>query len=108
MQQRHAAEWVVRFGDGTTESRNRLDAALVALWPLCAQLLALEIGETDSALRNAAWKRAVSETFSEATLPLPAWPMPAAAVPSTSQQEVRRALLAEMQSLARQHPGATW
>ncbi|MEQ1593653.1 MAG: 1,2-phenylacetyl-CoA epoxidase subunit PaaC [Casimicrobium sp.] len=108
VQQRHAAEWVVRFGDGTTESRNRLDVAVGALWPLCAQLLALEIGETDSALRTVAWKRAVSATFSEATLPLPAWPVAAAAVPSTKEQETRRALLAEMQSLARQHPGATW
>jgi ring-1,2-phenylacetyl-CoA epoxidase subunit PaaC len=108
VQLRHAAEWVVRFGDGTAESRSRLEAAVAALWPLCAQMLATEIGETDSTVRIAGWKRAVGETFAQATVALPAWPLPAATTPSPGQQEMRRALLAEMQSLARQHPGATW
>ncbi len=107
-QQRHASEWVVRFGDGTTESRSKLDAALAALWPLCTQMLAVNIAGTDTAHRIAAWKQAVSETFNTATISVPPWPSASCDVPTKAQQEVRRALLAEMQFLARQHPGATW
>ena len=34
--QQHAADWVVRLGDGTDESRRRCEAALARLWLLHA------------------------------------------------------------------------
>ncbi len=36
--QEHAADWVVRLGDGTAESKSRLQAALDRLWPYCAEI----------------------------------------------------------------------
>ena len=105
MQLRHASDWVVRFGDGTVESRARIEAAVAALWPYCAELLAVEIDGTDIVARRALWLRVVVSAFDQATL----------AVPSLSSQGLaenshahRSTLLAEMQSLARQHPNAVW
>ena len=40
VQWRQARDWVVRFGDGTDESRRRLLAAIDAQWPLCPEMLA--------------------------------------------------------------------
>src|SRR5574344_2755806 len=36
--QQHAADWVVRLGDGTEESRRRMEDALSQLWPYSAEL----------------------------------------------------------------------
>jgi ring-1,2-phenylacetyl-CoA epoxidase subunit PaaC len=102
---RHASDWVIRFGDGTSESRRRIEEAIAALWPFAAELLAADIEGVDTALRNAAWLGAMQETFAHATLPMP--PLPASGATPNSREH-RRVLLAEMQSLARQHPGANW
>lgn len=102
---RHAGEWVIRFGDGTDESRRRIETAINALWPYAAELLATDIEGVDSQQRNAAWLDALRACFTKAALEIPALP-PAGSTPDSTEH--RRALLAEMQSLARQHPGATW
>lgn len=102
---RHAHEWVIRFGDGTPESRTRIESAIRALWPFSAELLETDIEGIDTQIRNAAWLGTLRDTFAEATLVLPALRAPGS-TPDATQH--RRALLAEMQSLARQHPGATW
>jgi ring-1,2-phenylacetyl-CoA epoxidase subunit PaaC len=36
--QQHAADWVARLGDGTEESRRRIEAALAQLWPYASEL----------------------------------------------------------------------
>lgn len=103
---RHARDWTIRFGDGTAESRRRIEAAIVALNPLTHELFATEIDGTDCVERNNAWQNAMNQTMIEATLaawhPLP--PPPA----RDGERLARVALLAHMQSLARQHPSATW
>ncbi len=105
MQLRHAHDWVVRFGDGTVESRVRIEAAVAALWPYCAELRDIEIVGTERAARRDTWQHVVASAFAEATLTVP---------PMTDQHNVhelhehRVSLLAEMQSLARQHPNAVW
>jgi ring-1,2-phenylacetyl-CoA epoxidase subunit PaaC len=102
---RHAADWVIRFGDGTAESRARIEDAVTALWPFTAELLAIDVDGVDTERRNRAWLDEMRETFVRATLVLPTLPSPGA---NPDSHEHRRTLLAEMQSLARQHPGATW
>lgn len=102
---RHASEWVVRFGDGTAESRQRIEGAIEALWPFADELLATSVDGVDTARRNSAWLGAMQETFGMATLPVPSLPVPGT---TPNSHEHRRTLLAEMQSLARQHPGANW
>jgi ring-1,2-phenylacetyl-CoA epoxidase subunit PaaC len=36
--QQHAADWVVRLGDGTAESHDRMAAALDRIWPYTAEM----------------------------------------------------------------------
>jgi ring-1,2-phenylacetyl-CoA epoxidase subunit PaaC len=109
VQLRHASDWVVRFGDGTTESRQRIESAFAALWPYCDEVTNVDIDGTDRASRNAQWLSAVRHTFQAATLrPPDADFSPASAALMATSYAHREALLAEMQSLARQHPGASW
>ena len=105
MQRRHAHDWVVRFGDGTTESRQRIEAAIAALWPHCSELLDVEIDGTARDARRVAWINAVTSALEEATLSVPS---ASAVVIADSTHADRVALLGEMQSLARQHPNAVW
>lgn len=105
MQLRHAHDWVVRLGDGTPESRQRIEAAVVALWPYCGELLDAEIDGTARDERRAGWINVVNSAFHEATLTVP--PMDTLSRPDPAHTD-RIELLAEMQSLARQHPNAVW
>jgi len=94
---RHAASWVVRLGDGTDESHQRMLNALGALWPYRGEIA------TD------AWHARIEPVLTEATVPLPArdaWTQRSSA--DGWHTEHLGYLLAEMQSLARAHPGAQW
>ena len=112
----HLAEWVIRLGDGTAESRARTQSALFYLHPYVAELFASDaadaaaavagIGPEPAALR-APWDAAVLPVLAEATLDPPA-PTPFRSTGRLGRHsEYMGALLAEMQSLARAHPGAT-
>ncbi|MEW1955873.1 1,2-phenylacetyl-CoA epoxidase subunit PaaC [Terrabacter sp. NPDC080008] len=114
----HASLWLVRLGDGTDESHRRMQAALERVQPYLAELfdddeasaLAAEAGAgvLPSTLRDEVVHR-VSGVVEQATLSLP----------ETSTWRSRGGrdgvhsrpmgyLLAEMQHIARSHPGATW
>ena len=109
VQLRHASDWVIRFGDGTAESRMRIEAAFAGLWPYCDELVQVRIDGTDQSTYNTQWRSTVEHTFALATLDPPSQTMPrATAALHASAQAHRLKLLTEMQSLARQHPGATW
>ena len=114
---RHASEWMVRLGDGTENSHQRMQQALDRLWPYTAEfwspdpveqaVAAAGIGVTTASLR-ASWDAAVDDVLARATLSRP----PSSEFLSTGKlgnhSEHLGFLLAEMQSLARQHPGASW
>ncbi|MET0679714.1 MAG: 1,2-phenylacetyl-CoA epoxidase subunit PaaC [Burkholderiales bacterium] len=114
---RHAADWTIRLGDGTEESHARAQVALDALWPYTHELFETDpveqavarrgIGVESATLRRD-WLEGVAAIVAEATLRLP----PDTAFRSTGKlglhSEHLGYLLTEMQSLHRQHPGATW
>jgi ring-1,2-phenylacetyl-CoA epoxidase subunit PaaC len=95
---RHSSSWVIRLGDGTAESHRRMLAALDELWPYC-QEIAVD-----------GWYDAMASVLKDATLPVPdkVWPFTPVLGSRGEHTEHLRALLAESQSLARAHPGATW
>jgi ring-1,2-phenylacetyl-CoA epoxidase subunit PaaC len=114
---RHAADWTIRLGDGTEESHARIERALAALWPYTHELFATDPVEqavarhgigVESASLRAGWLDTLAPIAAEATLALP----PDTGFRSTGKlgrhSEHLGFLLAEMQSLHRQHPGATW
>ncbi len=109
VQLRHASDWVIRFGDGTADSRERIEVAFAGLWPYCHELMNVTINATDQSSRNAQWWDTVRRTFHVATLRSPEQALtPASVALKAAANEHRATLLTEMQSVARQHPGATW
>ena len=118
---RHAHDWALRLGDGTTESHERMQRAVDALWDYThelfvgdaveAQMVAQGIAVAGESL-NAAWRSTIEAILHEATLKMPAAQASSSGYVSTGKlgahSEHMGYLLAEMQVLARAHPGATW
>lgn len=113
----HARMWVLRLGDGTAESHRRMQAGLDAEWPFVdelfddglvdEELLEAGVAVRPSSLREA-WLAEVAAVVSEATLTLPDVPPAVTGGRRGIHTEQMGYLLAEMQHLARSHPGASW
>jgi ring-1,2-phenylacetyl-CoA epoxidase subunit PaaC len=114
----HATLWVCRLGDGTDESHRRMQDALARVAPYVPELFeddpvsreaaASGVGVLPSTLAEPVTER-VAAVAAEATL----------ALPDESRWRARGGregvhsrpmgyLLAELQHIARSHPGATW
>ncbi|MEO7455514.1 MAG: 1,2-phenylacetyl-CoA epoxidase subunit PaaC [Gemmatimonadaceae bacterium] len=117
---RHSAEWMLKLGDGTDESHRRVQSALDALWRFTPELfvmddvdremLAAGVGMDLEQLRHE-WDRVVRDVVAEATLTLPhdvVRPAGARGGRTGAHTEHLGHMLAEMQIVARSHPGATW
>jgi ring-1,2-phenylacetyl-CoA epoxidase subunit PaaC len=95
---RHAAEWLIRLGDGTLESHRRAQDAIDALWPYTGELTA----DRD------AWLSAVAPILTRATLRQPNDGWMQSGGRDGRHTEHLGHLLAEMQTLPRTYPGAVW
>ncbi len=114
---RHSGTWVVRLGDGTAESHARAQRALDDLWRFTAELsiaddvdramLEAGIGADLEALRPR-WEASVREVLDAATLVVPSGGFMARGGRAGRHTEHLGLMLAEMQIVARSHPGASW
>lgn len=109
--------WVLRLGDGTEESHARMQAGLDAEWRYVAELfdgshVAPALVETGIAVDPAAleqpWQEYVDGVLADATLTRPDVRPAVTGGRRGIHTEQMGYLLAEMQHLARSHPGATW
>jgi ring-1,2-phenylacetyl-CoA epoxidase subunit PaaC len=114
---RYSAGWVVRLGDGTTDSRARVQSALDELWPFTAELFAAdEVDESIAAAGiapraadlEAPWSARIDAVLSEATLARPADTVFPWHGKGGIHTEHLGFLLAEMQFLQRAYPGCSW
>ena len=113
---RHSRDWLIKLGDGTEHSHARMQAAIEHLWPYTREFWshgeleqqAAALGVDWPALQHD-WQALVDEALPLATLTCPPT---AAGYISQGKQGVHSEhlsyLLADMQSLARAHPGAQW
>ncbi|MFF8592391.1 1,2-phenylacetyl-CoA epoxidase subunit PaaC [Streptomyces sp. NPDC015220] len=104
-----AADWTVRLGDGTAESHRRMRAALDAVAPYTSELLTAPPGfGIDPADVREEVLTVLRRVLDTAGLRLPEAP----ALPGQGREgahtEHLAPLLAELQSVARAHPEATW
>lgn len=115
----HAAGWTVRLGDGTPYSHARMRAGLDAVWPFVAELFtatgverrlaAAGVGVDPAQVRDEV-DAALDSVLGAATLTRPR------GAPRTAGRTGRHGvhteamgeLLAELQGVARAHPGAGW
>jgi ring-1,2-phenylacetyl-CoA epoxidase subunit PaaC len=113
----HAASWVVRLGDGTPESHDRVAAGLEAVWPYAGEMLAPDPSldtlvaagiAVDPASLREAWLAYVSGVLAAATLDVPSTTFAPAGGRQGLHTEAFGYLLAELQHLHRAYPGATW
>jgi len=115
--QQHAADWVVRLGDGTAESHARMDAALQQLWRYVPELFESDAVEQEASVAGLGpcwselrepWLAEMNELLAEATLVAPK----ETAFRSTGKRGVHSEhmgyILAEMQHLQRAFPGGVW
>jgi ring-1,2-phenylacetyl-CoA epoxidase subunit PaaC len=109
----HAGHWVLRLGDGTDESHERMQTALDVEWPFVEELfgpldptLAGRVADP-AALRDPVLTD-VRRVVAEATLTVPEVAPALGGGRDGLHTEHLGYLLAEMQHLHRSHPGATW
>ena len=115
--QQHAADWVVRLGDGTAESRRRTETALNTLWRYTPEWFAADavdeaahasgLGPRWSDVQSE-WRDEMAQILAAASLAVPQ----DSAFRSTGKQGVHSEhmgfILAEMQHLQRSFPGGVW
>ncbi len=113
----HAQQWVLRFGDGTDESHSRIQAALNYLMPYANEWFydsTIDIAASDKGISplpssfRSDWLNKISAALIETGLKLPSEVKFLSKGKEGYHSESLSLLLAEMQSLARQHPGVNW
>jgi ring-1,2-phenylacetyl-CoA epoxidase subunit PaaC len=107
----YAAGWVIRLGDGTDESRAKMQAALAALWPLVGELFWPD-ADAPATVSASAFDATVDSVLAVAGLDRPP-AVPLAGVSGHAGRdgvhtEAMGYILAELQSIARTYPDATW
>jgi ring-1,2-phenylacetyl-CoA epoxidase subunit PaaC len=112
-----SSEWVIRLGDGTGESKKRMQNAINELWSYTGEMFTAAEFETDEQKHlcidvsniKSNWMDKVKKVIEEATLSLPlenAW------MHSGGKRGIHTEhlgfILAEMQFLQRAYPGLEW
>lgn len=114
---RHVSQWLIRLGDGTDLSHDRVQASLDQLWQFTGEMFAGD--EVDDLIRDrfagpdlavikVKWQQQISDLIATATLRLPAdeWMQEGGRQGRHSEQFGY--LLAEMQTMQRTYPGLRW
>lgn len=107
----YAARWVIRLGDGTPVSHARTQAALDALWPLMGELFRPD-PEALATADPGAFDAVLDAVLATATIDRPDTTPLAPVSGRTGRDGVHTEamgyILAELQSVARAFPDATW
>jgi ring-1,2-phenylacetyl-CoA epoxidase subunit PaaC len=120
-QRQYAAQWVVRLGDGTASSHERMQAGLDAVWPFVEELFVAhpvearlaEVGvAVDPVELRGELDAVLEQVLPPAGLTRPERPAVGLVAGRGGRDgihtEALGPVLAVMQSLARAHPEATW
>ncbi|RNI36270.1 phenylacetate-CoA oxygenase subunit PaaI [Hanamia caeni] len=111
-----SGDWVIRLGDGTEESKNRMKKAVLNLWPYTGEMFipaAFEDNLKNSVSINFSnmqndWIEKVKLVFSEATLSIPEKMWMQSGGKNGVHTEHLGYILAEMQFMQRAYPGLEW
>ncbi len=114
---RHSSQWVLRLGDGTEESHQRIQNAINDLWMYTGEmflvdeveqrLIELNIAPNGQILKTH-WQQMVNDIFSQATLQTPDDAYMISGSRQGRHTEHLGYILADMQFLPRAYPDANW
>jgi ring-1,2-phenylacetyl-CoA epoxidase subunit PaaC len=107
----YAAQWVIRLGDGTALSHQRMQTALVALWPLAGELFRPDpdaLAQAEPAAVDAVLDTVLATAGLDRPDAVPLAGVSGRAGRDGVHTEAMGFVLAELQSLARTYPDATW
>ncbi|HVX26127.1 MAG TPA: 1,2-phenylacetyl-CoA epoxidase subunit PaaC [Parafilimonas sp.] len=114
---RWSSEWVIRLGDGTEESHQRMKNAIEELWQYVDELFINAAYENEllheniavdvSSLKNK-WLAKTKEVFDEATLQIPQNVFARTGGKQGIHTEKLGYILAEMQFMQRAYPNSVW
>ncbi len=114
---RYGSQWLIRLGDGTAESHERVQDSLDALWKFTGELfdgdktdelLHSEFAGPDLDQLKTAWSNHVAAIVEEATLALPEDQWMAGGGRDGRHSEEFSYLIGEMQRLQRTYPELNW
>ncbi len=109
---RWSSEWVIRLGDGTDESRQRMLKAIDELWRYTGELFVAADYELtagfDVSLLKDDWMKKIISVFEEATLPVPEKVFMQTGGKTGVHTEHLGYMLTELQYLQRTYPNAEW
>ena len=107
----YAAGWVVRLGDGTPLSHAKTQTALDALWPLAGELFRPDpdaLGTVDPGAFDAVLDTVLATAGLDRPTTAALAPVGGRTGRDGVHTEAMGYILAELQSVARAHPDATW
>lgn len=114
---RHSGEWIIRLGDGTQESAERMVAAVDALHIYTGELFSLDADRlalceegvlpSIESIRQQ-WQNTVAEVFKKAYIEVPVVEYPMLGGREGKHTEEFGYLLADLQYMQRAYPGAQW
>lgn len=109
---RWSSEWVIRLGDGTEESQQRMLHAIDELWPYTGEMFMQEpfenITGVDFTLLKNNWCKKVETVFSEANLPMPQKKFMHSGGKQGKHTEQLGYILSELQYMQRVYPNSEW
>lgn len=109
---RWSSEWVIRLGDGTEESRNRMMTAIDELWRYSGELFIAAPYEIelniDLASLKTEWDNKVKAVMEEATLPGPEKVFMQTGGKTGTHTEQLGYILSDLQYMQRAYPGCEW
>lgn len=112
-----SAEWVIRLGDGTDESKEKMQQAINERWPYTQELFMMSAADNaalaagigpDLMELEPSWKQAVQAVLAEATLTMPTETWGHRGGKEGVHTEYLGYILAEMQFLQRAYPNMQW
>ena len=114
---RHSSNWVIRLGDGTQESKDKIQKSLNNIWKytgeffemdeLDEKMLKEKIGVNNKNLKKD-WNKLVDETLNKAKLKKPEDGYMMTGSRKGIHTEMLGKILSEMQYLPRAYPDAKW
>ncbi|MBU6341078.1 MAG: phenylacetate-CoA oxygenase subunit PaaC, partial [Bacteroidetes bacterium] len=114
---RFSSEWVLRLGDGTEFSKQKMQTAINELWMFTGELYTFGPAEIwaaeqgfgpEESILKTAWHNKVSEILQEANLQEPESTWMQKGGKTGRHTEHLGYILAEMQHLQRTYPGLQW